>query len=394
MRDLKSLFLLDPEVHFLNHGSFGAVPRPVFEVWQDWQQRLERQPVAFLGRELPGLLRAARERLAQTLVADPDDLLFVPNATLGVNLVARSLRLAPGDEVLASNHEYGACDRIWEFVCGGAGARYVQQPLPLPAANTAAQVDAFWQGVTARTRVIFLSHITSPTALRLPVEAICQRARAAGILTVIDAAHAPGQIALDLKAQEADFVTGNLHKWAMAPKGAAFLYVRREHQAALDPLVVSWGRLPGNEANLAGRLQWMGTADPSAWLSVPAALDFAVANDWASVSADCHALLRETLLQIAALTGLPPAYPPESDAYVQMGIARLPAACDLEVLKARLYDDFRVEVPLIDWAGEKFVRVSIQGYNTAADTAALLAGLQALLPSCSVAREVKASEGA
>ena len=382
MRDLKSQFLLDPDVHFLNHGSFGAVPRPVFEVWQDWQRRLERQPVALLGRELPGLLRTARERLAQYLIADPDDLLFVPNATLGVNLVARTLRLAPGDEVLASNHEYGACDRIWEFVCGASGAHYVRRELPLPATCGTDLVDAFWQGVTPRTRVIFLSHITSPTALRLPVEAICKRARAAGIVTVIDAAHAPGQIALDLTAQDADFVTGNLHKWVMAPKGAAFLHVRRSLQEALDPLVVSWGRLPGGEANLAGRLQWMGTADPSAWLSVPAALDFAEAHDWATVRADCHALLRETLMQIGALTGLPPAYALDADCYAQMGIARLPIACDIDALKARLYDDYRVEVPLIDWAGEKFIRVSIQGYNTAADTAALLAALRTLLPLC------------
>ncbi len=379
MSNLKSQFFLDPEIHFLNHGSFGALPRPVFDVWQAWQRRLERQPVLLLAREFHALLRTVRERLGTAFNADPDDLLLVPNATFAVNLVARSILLRPGDEVLASNHEYGACDHVWEFVCGKSGAHYRRQAIPLPAADTETMLEQFWQGVTPQTRVIFLSHISSPTALRLPVEAICQRARDAGILTLIDGAHAPGQIDLDLSAITADFYTGNLHKWFMAPKGAAFLHARRACQPWLEPLVVSWGRLPGNDDSLASRLQWMGTDDPSALLSVPAALDFMAGYDWPTVRQRCHALLRESLAAISELTGLPPAYPLDGAHYQQMGIARLPATCNIEQVKTRLYDEFRVEVPLNDWQGEKFVRVSLQGYNQPEDCAALLAGLRALL---------------
>ncbi len=263
---LKALFLLDPEVVFLNHGSFGATPRPVFEAYQDWQRRLERQPVLFLGRELDEHLRAARRELGTYLGADPNDLTFVPNATFGVNMVARSLVLRPGDEVLASDHEYGACNHVWEYLCGKTGARYVRQPIPFPAGSAGEIAEQFWRGVTEHTRVIFLSHITSPTALRLPVEMICQRAQAAGILTLIDGAHAPGQIPLDLEALAADFYVGNLHKWALCPKGAAFLYARRHRQDLVEPLVISWGwgadEPSGPDSPFVNRVQWWGNSRP------------------------------------------------------------------------------------------------------------------------------------
>ena len=209
---LRNQFLLDPEVVFLNHGSFGACPRPVFAAYQQWQHELERQPVRFLGRELGGLLAEVRGRLGEYLHVPAGELVLIPNATYGVNVVARSLALGPGDEVLTTDHEYGACDKTWEFICGKTGADYVHQPIPLPAESAEAILEQFWAGVTPRTRLIFLSHITSPTALCLPVEAICQRARAAGILTLIDGAHALGQVPLDLIALGADFYTGNLHK--------------------------------------------------------------------------------------------------------------------------------------------------------------------------------------
>jgi isopenicillin-N epimerase len=208
---MKDLFLLQPEMVFLNHGSFGACPAPVFAVYQEWQRALEAQPVEFLGRQGTALLATARAALAAYVGAEADDLVFVPNATTGVNIVARSLRLAPGDEVLATNLEYGAVDRTWQFLCRRAGASYVRQPIPLPVETAAEVIEALWQGVTPRTRVICVSHITSITALILPVAEICRRARQAGILTVIDGAHAPGQIPLDLAAIDADFYTGNCH---------------------------------------------------------------------------------------------------------------------------------------------------------------------------------------
>jgi isopenicillin-N epimerase len=238
---LKSQFLLDPDIAFLNHGSFGACPKPVFEAYQRWQLELERQPVEFLGRRFTALMRTAREKLAAYLHTAADNIVYVPNATVGVNIVARSLRLQPGDEILTTDHEYGAIDRTWRFICEktGAALRTVPIPVPLPEAQTL--VETLWAQVTPRTRVIALSHITSPTALIFPVKEICHRARAAGILTVIDGAHAVGQLPLALDDMGVDFYTSNCHKWLMAPKGSAFLYARPEAQSLVEPLVVSWG---------------------------------------------------------------------------------------------------------------------------------------------------------
>ncbi len=379
MTTLKEHFLLDPGVVFLNHGSFGATPRPVFEAYRDWQLRLERQPVLFLGRELDGLLGESRQALGGYLNADADDLVYIPNATHGVNIIARSLGLAPGDEILTSDHEYGACDHTWDFICGKTGAVYVRQPIPLPVCGGDEIVEQLWQGVTPRTKAITLSHITSPTALRLPLEKVCERARDRGIVTIVDAAHSPGQIPLDLQALGADAVFGNCHKWMMAPKGAGFLYARRELQPRIEPLVVSWGYRPTPETTTGSRfidiLQWTGTKDPAAALAVPAAIRFMAEHNWEAVRRDCHELLRQAIERICGLTGLAPLYPLESDFYAQMGIAPLPE-CDLAALKRRLYDGFRVEVPLIQWQDRQFVRISVQGYNTQEDIDALVGALE------------------
>ncbi len=383
--DLRKLFFLDPEVVFLNHGSFGATPLPVFEEYQAWQRRLETQPVKFLSRELGDHLRAVRHELGEYLGAAAQNLVFVPNVTTGVNAVARSLPLQPGDEILGSDHEYGACHKVWQFVCGKTGAVYRRQPVPLPVETAEAVVARFWQGVTERTRVIFLSHITSPTALRLPVEAICRRARTAGIWTVIDGAHAPGQIALDVPAVSADFYAGNLHKWALSPKGAGFLCVRPECQALMEPLVVSWGwgNAPPYRTGSAflEQFDWVGTVDPSAYLAVPAAIRFQAEHDWSRVRRDCHSLLREARQQVEALAGLPPICPDSDEWYGQMAALPLPP-CDAAALQRRLYDVNRVEVPIVDWGGQQFVRVSIQAYNTAEDIGSLVSAVSELLPQC------------
>lgn len=383
MTPLKEYFLLDPSIVFLNHGSYGATPKHVFEAYQNWQQRLERQPVLFLGRELPELMRASRAALGEYLKADADDLVYIPNATHGVNIVARSLKLGPDDEVLTSDHEYGACDYAWEFNCEKAGARYLHQPISLPVHAEEEVVEQFWQGVTSRTRVIYLSHITSSTALRLPVDEISRRARQQGILTVIDAAHAPGQIPVDLQVLGADVVFGNCHKWMLAPKGAAFLYVRRDVQDLIDPLVVSWGSHPTPDIATGSRfidiLQWTGTKDPTAALAVPAAIQFMKDHDWDHVRRECHLLLRQAIERICDLTEMPPLYPLDSDFYSQMGIAPLPVS-DLAVLKSRLYDEYKIEVPLVQWQDRQFVRISIQGYNSQSDIDALFEALKALLP--------------
>lgn len=378
---LRDLFLLRPDVVFLNHGSFGACPRPVFEAYQQWQLELERQPVEFLGRRFTPLMREAREALARYLGTAADDLTYVPNATTALNVVARSLPLAADDEVLTTDHEYGALDRTWRFVCVRCGARYVRCPVTLPVSSPEALVETLWAGVNERTRVLFLSHITSPTALTLPVAELVRRARAQGILTVIDGAHAPGQLPLDLEALGADFYAGNMHKWALAPKGAAFLYARREMQHLLEPLVVSWGwepESPGPSPFIDAQ-EYQGTRDIAAYLSVPAALRFMDEHDWPQVRARCRELLGYARERLTALTGLAPLSPDAPEWFTQMAAFPLPP-CDTDALKRRLYDEFRVEVPIIAWNGRALVRVSIQGYNTQADVEALAAALETLLP--------------
>ncbi len=213
MDNLRSLFLLNSDVTFLNHGSFGATPIPVFEVYQKWQRVLEYQPVRFLGRDIFQHLDTSRFALGKYLHADKDDLVYFPNPTFAVNAVARSLKLTPEDEVLTTNHEYGACKNTWHFLSQKQNFQLIEQPIDLPVTTQEEILTQFWQGVTPRTKVIFISHITSATALRLPIEAICSRARKAGILTIIDGAHAPGQISLDMQEIDADFYIGNCHKW-------------------------------------------------------------------------------------------------------------------------------------------------------------------------------------
>ncbi len=384
MNSLKQHFLLNPDVIFLNHGSFGATPRPVFETYQHWQRALENQPVHFIVHELFDELRLAREALGAYVKAPPDDLVFVPNATFGVNIIARSLDLKPGDEVLTSDHEYGACDNAWTFICGKRGAIYCHQPIPLPISSQEEILDSFWRGVSAQTRVIFLSHITSPTALTMPVDKICRRAREAGILTVIDGAHAPGQITLDLIALEADFYVGNCHKWMMAPKGSGFLYARRERQDMLDPLVVSWGWGRNSPyrtgSDFLDRLEWWGTIDAAAYLAVPAAIEFMAAHDWPQVQKECHTLVTEALEGINTLTGLEPIYPDCAGLYQQLGIAALPKHEDLLAFQARLLDEYKIEIPLIQWFDRQFVRISVQGYNGQDDIDALVYALGKFLP--------------
>ncbi len=368
---LKSLFLLDPAVNFLNHGSFGACPRVVFEAYQRWQLELERQPVEFLGRRIDGLLDHARAVLADYVGADHNDLVFVPNATTGVNLVARSLKLKEYDEILTTDHEYGACMYTWQFVAQKTGARLVQRQMPLPLTTPDDFVEYFWGGVTERTRVIYISHITSPTALIFPIDEICRRARAAGIITVIDGAHAPGHVPLNLRALNADFYTGNCHKWMCAPKGSGFLYVRHAYQGLVEPAIISWGW--EDDGSFIAKQQKQGTRDYAAYLTVPTAIQFLNDHDWATVQTQCRAMIAGAQRDLSDLFALPALAPPMW--LGQMVTARLPA-CDIVSTKVRLYDDYQIEIPVIDWKEEQFIRVSMQGYNTHTDIAQLITALR------------------
>ncbi len=379
MFNLRRHFMLDPKVTFLNHGSFGATPRPVFHEYQTWQRELERQPVEFFGRRATQLLSEARAELGNYLRTGPDNLVFTTNVTVSVNIVARSLDLGPGDEVLATDHEYGAMDRTWRYLSKKRGFTYKVQAVPVPLMGPDVFITSLWKGVTRRTRVIFLSHITSPTALIFPVKEVVKRARSQGILTVVDGAHAPGQVTLDLDDLGADFYGGNLHKWLCAPKGAGFLYAASSAQHLLEPLVVSWGyepELPG-PSPFVDLFEWGGTRDLAAFLSVSAAIEFQQEHSWYAVRTACHALLESTVERINRLTGLP-RIAGEAD-FIQMASVCLPGGVDIDSLKHELYDDYRIEVPLLRWNGMNLIRISIQGYNTPRDAEKLVSSLQMIL---------------
>ena len=381
MNDLRELFLLRPDVVFLNHGSFGACPKAVFAEYQRLQLELEREPVDFLhtDRTLPARQAAVRAGLGAFLGARADDLALVPNATWGGNVVARSLRLAPGDEVLTTDHEYGAMERTWAFACEKAGARLVRRELPLPLDDPAAVVDAVWAGVTPRTRVLVVSHVTSSSGVILPVGELVRRAREHGLLSFVDGAHAPGQVPLDLDALGADFYTGNCHKWLLAPKGAAFLHARRDRQDRLEPLAVSWGwraDRPG-PSRFVDEHDWTGTRDPSAHLAVPAALAFRREHDWDKVMAGCRELALAARDLLLAEVGLPALCPPHPW-LAQMVAIPLPPV-DAARLGAALRERHAIEVPVTTCAGRPWLRISLQAYNTLRDIELLIDALRAEL---------------
>jgi isopenicillin-N epimerase len=379
---LGELFPLRKDISFLNHGSFGACPRPVFEKYQAWQRELESQPVEFLGRRVVGLLAEAREVLAGFVGTSAGNVVYVPNITWAMNAVANSIDLKPGDEVLTTDLEYGAVDRTWRYHCDRRGARYVVQPISLPVTTTDAIVEQLWAGVTERTRVISMSHITSGTALILPVAEVCRRARAAGILTAIDGAHAPGQIDLDLDAIGADFYCANCHKWLCSPKGAGFLYARPEAQDLLAPLVIGWGYNAEHPSSslFIDHFERQGTADPSAYLSVPAAIAFQREHDWPAVRAACHALVGNARDRIGALTGLPQLSPDSTEWWSQMSTMPIPPV-DGQKLHNRLWDEYQIEIPVAGAHRRPGVRISIQAYNNQRDVDRLVDALTVLLPS-------------
>ena len=366
--DLRREFLVEPEVAFLNHGSFGACPRPVFESYQAWERELEREPVDFLARRLRDLLADARASLAGYLGCPSADLAFVPNATTGVNLAARSLDLAPGDEVLATDLEYGACDLAWDWVCRRSGARYVRAQVPLPLSNPSELVDALFAAASERTRVVYVSHVTSETALVLPVAEIVARAHEFGLVTVVDGAHAPAQVPVDLTSLGSDFYAGNCHKWLTAPKGSGFLHVRPEHQARVDAAIVSWGYAEGR--TFSDRIEIQGTRDPAAWLTVPDAIRFQEEHEWNDVRKRCRDLTREARAELCELLGTEPLAP--DSMLAQMATVRLPRPAP--DLSNQLFARHRVEIPVVG-AQDDRLRLSVAAYTTREDIDRLLAAL-------------------
>lgn len=387
MEDLRSLFLLADGITYLNHGSFGACPQEVFDCYQGFQRKLESQPAQFLGRQINGLMADSRQALACFLNVREDEVVYFTNPTTAINMVVRNLDLEPGAEILSTNHEYGAMNRTWRYIARKMGAKFINRPIPITVSDPAQVVEEFWQGVTPHTRIIFISHITSPTALVFPIQEICRRASQAGILTIIDGAHAPGQLPLDLGDLGANIYTGALHKWLCAPKGAAFLYVDREHQALFDPLVVSWGYQ--SEAPSGSQFidyhEWQGTRDMSAFLSVPAAINFQEKHDWTLRRGHLHQLAanaRKRLVQLEGFSALS-LDPGTADVgeyrwFAQMVALQLPE-CDVRVIQQLLFDQYQIEIPVFRWEGLPIMRISIQAYNTPRDVDRLVFAVQDII---------------
>ncbi len=378
--DLAALWALDPDIVFLNHGSFGACPREILEVQRTWRDRMEAQPVSFLGHELEGHLDRARAEVAAFVGADPDDLAFVANATTGVSAVLRSLRFQPGDELLALDHEYNAALNAIRFGAERDGARVVVAPVPFPIDDPETVVAATLAAVTPRTRLALVSHVTSPTALVLPIERLVSELAARGVDALVDGAHAPGMVPLRLDELGAAYYTGNGHKWLCGPKGTAFLHVRRDRQAAIRPLAISHGANDLRTTRSRFRLEadWTGTADPTAHLSLPAAIGCVGRlrpGGWAEQMAANRALALAGRSLLCASLGIDP---PSPDTIIgsmaSIPLPHRPSPVGEDPLGARLLSHHRIEVPVMDFpvpaAREpgrepttRLLRISAQAYN-------------------------------
>jgi isopenicillin-N epimerase len=368
MDALQSLFLLDPSVTYLNFGSYGACPKPIFEDYQRWQLLLEREPVQFFRAKGPAALNVSRASLAQYIHCEMGDLVFVTSPSYAVNIVAKSLHLEPGDEVLATNIEYGACDKIWEYYCKKAGAIYRRQPITLPITSKETFVREFFEGVGPRTKAIFISHITSATALVLPVEDICRIAKEKGLFTIVDGAHAPGHVPLDIRSLDPDVYTGACHKWMMTPKSCSFMYVKKECQPLLDPLLISWSYEEGSQAAnyFLDSQEIQGTRDYSAFLTVPASVAFMGQYQWTAIARQCRELVLHNAPRFCTLLGTQAIAPLTGEFTGQMFSIPLKPA-QAEVLQQKLFTEDHIEIPVTWQNGNAYLRYSINAFNSQGD---------------------------
>jgi isopenicillin-N epimerase len=349
------------------------------------QRRLEAQPMDFLLRQMPPLFIAARSKLAAFVGAEPADLVFVDNATIGMNVVAASVDLRPGDEVLANDHEYGAVLRLWERKCQTAGATLIVQRLPSPLRSAAELVESLFAAASPRTRLLVFSHVTSPTALIFPAAEICRQARQRGVLSCIDGPHAVAMLPLNLRALDCDFYTASCHKWLSAPFGSGFLYVHPRRQEDVQPAIVSWGRtLEGDEPSWRDEFHWLGTRDTTGWLAVPTAIEFLESVGLDEFRRCTHELAHYARQRIEELTAktagagaakqLEPLAPDDLAWYGSMVAVPLPAG-ECEPLQRTLWEKHGIEAPLIDWNGRRLIRVSCHLYNTPTDVDRLVEAL-------------------
>jgi isopenicillin-N epimerase len=392
----KADYLLDPDIHFLNHGSFGACPEPVLEVQRAWRDELEREPVRFFVTRAEAALEEARETLARFVGASPEDLAFVSNATTGVNAVLQSLALGADDELLTTDHVYNACRNALAFVAARTGATVTTARVPFPLAGEDEVVQAVLDAVTSRTRLLLIDHVTSPTGLVFPVERLVREMEARGVDTLVDGAHGPGMLALDLDDLGAAYYTGNLHKWVCAPKGAAFLHVRKDRQERVHPTVISHGANSPRRDRSRFRLEfdWTGTDDPTPWLAVPAALEFLgglFPGGWKGLRRHNRELCLEGRRRLAARLGVNLPCPEEMIG--TLGALALPdGPKDLPPrrpgayetpLQTALVEQYGIQVPIVTWpqAPKRWVRISAQAYNEPAEYDRLAEALAELLGS-------------
>jgi len=385
---------LDPAITFLNHGSFGAAPDPVLDHQRELQRQMEAEPVRFFVRELPDLIDAALQTLARFVGADAGDLVFVPNVTTAINAVLRSLPLASGDELLTTDHEYSACRNALDFAAQRAGARVVVAEIPFPTTSPDAIIGAVTAAITDRTRLLLVDHVTSPTALVLPIEQIVRRAHARGVPVMIDGAHAPGMIPLDLDALGADYYGANCHKWICAPKGAGFLHVRRDLQPGIRPLVISHGATDvlDGRSRFQADFHHGGTDDPTAWLCVPTAIRFMgslLTGGWDAVMSRNRDLALTARTTLCDALGAPPSCP---EAMLgSMATVPLPDGDDrppppptyTDPLQDDLLQRFGIEVPVVCWPRppHRLVRISAPLYNALDQYRVLGEALRELLPT-------------
>ncbi|PQJ12171.1 aminotransferase [Flavipsychrobacter stenotrophus] len=378
--ELKSQFLLNPEITYLNFGSFGACPKTIFADYQKWQLLLESEPAQFIAFDGVKYLKASREALAAYVNCDADDLVYVTNPTYAINIIAKSLKLDEGDEVLSTNIEYGALDRTWNYYCNKGKAKYVRQPIVLPVTSKEAIIEQFWKGYSNKTKAIFISQITSTTGLILPVKEICEMAKAKGLLTIVDGAHVPGHIPLDLTQIEADIYTGACHKWMMTPKGNTFLYVKKQYQDLFDPLAVSWGyeSAAPSHSRFIDYHQMQGTRDFSAFLTTAKALAFMQENNWEQVAANCRQLAQNNYERFCTLVGSTPLCPVTDEFLGQMCSIPIKTT-QPEKLQRHLFEHYKIEIPVMRQEQHTFLRYSIQTFNSQADLDKLYMALQEIM---------------
>ncbi len=365
---LKSQFLLKPDITFLNFGSFGACPKPIFEDYQKWQLELEQEPVQYITVNGIQYLKESREALSNYINCNADDLVYVTNPSYAVNIIAKSLKLNAGDEILGTDLEYGACDKTWNYYCEKNGTKFIRQTITLPLVSKEKFIEEFFKGLTNKTKVIFISHITSTTALIFPVKEICEIAKQKGLITFVDGAHVPGHIPLNLAELKADIYTGACHKWMLTPKGCSFLYVKKEFQNLFDPLVVSWGydsAYPSHSEFLDYH-QMQGTRDFSAFLTVPRAIQFLKENNWEMVSANCRALVKQNVLRFCELVGTKPLCPITDEFLGQLFSIHINSK-QPEKLQRYLFETYKIEIPVMQHNGKVYLRYSINAFNSQQD---------------------------